>query len=364
MRRLYCGISFLLITLASNLNAQDFSNKGTDFWVGYGLHSRMLQNATGGTQDMVLYFATEFVTTVTVTIPGLGYSQTYSNIPANTIFTSNALPKSGAQDARLNQEGISNKGIHITSTKPIVAYAHIYNGSISGATLLFPTNTLGKEYYSINFEQHSNEKNSNSFVYAIAADTGTTTVQVVLPVNGASLPVGTYTYNLTQGQVLNIFGTENITSGTITNGTDLTGTIIRSISSGSTGCKRISVFSGSGKINITCPLGQNTSADNYMVQAFPKNAWGKYYLTVPTSQMTNNFFRVAVQDPTTIVKLNGVALAGLINNFYYQISQNNSPNLIESDKPVMVAQYITSAGQCGTRHCRGRVIRKSFIFLL
>ncbi|HEU4470529.1 MAG TPA: PKD domain-containing protein, partial [Flavisolibacter sp.] len=333
---------FLFILQAAG---QDFSNKGKDFWVGYGLHCRMFQNSTGGTQQMVLYFATEAVTTVKVEIPALGYSQTYANIPANTIFTSNPLPKNGVQDARLTQEGISNKGIHITSDKPIVAYAHIYNGNVSGATLLFPTATLGKEYYSINFTQNSNEPNSNSFFYAVATDTGTTTVEVVPSRNTQGLVAGnTYTFNLTQGQVLNVLG-QVAPNNT---GVDLTGSRIRSISTATGVCKRIAVFSGSGKINISCPLGQtNASADNYMVQAFPKNAWGKYYLTAPTNQMPNNYFRIAVSDPTTVVKRNGFVLSGLIDNFYYQLPQTASPNLIEADKPIMVAQYITSSGQCG-----------------
>jgi hypothetical protein len=140
--------------------SQDFSNKGTDFWVGYGYHQVM---GSGNTQQMVLYFATDQLTTVTVSIPGTGYTQTYSNIPAGTVFTSNPLPKAGAQDARLQNESTAgeNKGIHITSDKPIVAYAHIYNANVSGATILFPTNTLGKEYYSINYTNISNSSNSN-----------------------------------------------------------------------------------------------------------------------------------------------------------------------------------------------------------
>src|SRR5688572_9709873 len=331
------------VMLSATSLAQDFSNKGKDFWVGYGLHCRMFQGG-GGTQEMVLYFATESVTSVTVSIPGLGYSQTYSNIPANTIFTTNPLPKTGGQDARLIAEGISNKGIHITSDKSIVAYAHIYNGNVSGATLLFPTPTLGKEYYSINFQQNSNEGSSNAFVYAVATDTGTTTIEVVTSANTQNMTAGTtYTYNLSQGQVFNALGTINGN-----NGVDLTGTRIRSISTGSAGCKRIAVFSGSGKINITCPLGPSAnSADNYMVQAFPKTAWGKYFLTAPTSQMPFNYFRIAVSDPTTVVKRNGVVLTGLINNFYYQVPATNQPNVIDADKPIMVAQYITSANQCG-----------------
>jgi hypothetical protein len=63
--------------------------------------------------------------------------------------------------------------------------------------------------------------------------------------------------------------------------------------------------------------------------------------------MPANFFRIAVLDPATVVKVNGIVQTGLINNFYYQIGQTSTPNVIEADKPIMVAQYITSADQCG-----------------
>ncbi len=340
----------LLITLIISVTAfsQDFSNKGKDFWVGYGSHCDMYNgngtlNATGGAQEMVLYFATEAITTVTVSIPALGYTQTYSNIAANTIFETPALPKSGTNDARLGTEGTFNKGIHITSDKPVVAYAHIYNGSRSGATLLFPTNTLGKEYYSLNMSQNSQQAYSYCYFFAVATDTGTTTIQVTPTANTQTMTAGqTYTYNLTQGQVFNALG-----SITGNSGVDLTGTKIISIASGTSNCKPIAVFSGSGKINLNCPVNGGGSADNYIVQSFPKTAWGKNYLTVPTYGMPYNYFRIAVSDPTAIVKLNGVTLTGIINNFYYQVSATNQPNYIQSDKPIMVAQYITTSGACG-----------------
>ena len=223
-------------------------------------------------QQMVLYFATDQVTTVTVSIPGSGYSQTYSNIPANTIFTSNPLPKAGAQDARLLTETTApqDKGIHIVSDKPIVAYAHIYNMSVSGASILFPTPTLGKEYYSINYTNISNTGNSNCWFYVIACDTGTTTVEIIPSANTLTRPAGVpFTVTLTQGQVYNVMGQYSGGSGV-----DLTGSRVRSIATAIGSCKRIAVFSGSGRISITC-TGGSSSSDNYMVQSFPKNAWAK-----------------------------------------------------------------------------------------
>ena len=345
-------LSSLLVTAFSAI-AQDFSNKGKDFWVGYGSHCQMYTgtgglNTGGGSQEMVLYFATEAVTNITVSIPILGYTQTYSNIAANTVFETPALPKTGTNDARLGTEGISNKGVHITSDKPVVAYAHVYNGSISGATILFPTNTLGKEYFSLNIEQHSNQAYSYPFFYVVATDTGTTTIEVTPSASTQTMVANTtYTYNLTQGQVFNALGTLSGGGGG-NDGVDLSGSKIKSIASGNGVCKRIAVFSGAGKLNIKCPLGAGGgSADNYMVQCFPKSAWGKNFLTVPTLGMPYNFFRIAVTDPTTVVKVNNVIIGGLTGNFYYQLTQTNTPNYITADKPIMVAQYITTRGFCG-----------------
>lgn len=337
----FCLGLFLFI-FCSVASSQDFSNKGKDFWVAYGYHQTMRAN---NPQEMVLYFATDAVTTVTVEIPALGYTQTYSNIPANTIFTSNPLPKSGSQDARLLAEGVFDKGIHITADKPIVAYTHIYNQSVSGATLLFPTPTLGKEYYSINYDQISNTNEANCWVYAIAVDTGATTIEVTPSENTLTHAAGVpFTVTLQQGQVLNLMGALTTFSSPF-RGVDLTGTRIRSIGSGSAGCKRIAVFSGSGRISLSCAPNAAPSSDNYIVQAFPKNAWGKRFVTVPTRTLPNNFFRICVTDPTTVVTLNGTQLTGLVKNFYYQIN-TDQPGLIEADKPIMVAQVITSQGEC------------------
>lgn len=345
------GTLLLFLLIISNLSfGQDFSNKGKDFWVGYGYHERMTAGG-GGSQNMVLYFATEAYTNVTVSIPGTGYEVVYS-IPANTIFTSAPIPKTGVNDARLNTEGVSNRGIHITSDKPIVAYAHIYNQSVSGATLLFPTNTLGKEYYSMNYEQISNSNDANCWMYAIAVDPGITTIEITPSqptlTHAAGVP---FTVNLNQGQVINLMGQLVGQSGDIFRGVDLTGSRIRTISSGTEGCKRIAVFSGSGRIALVCDgagSGQKSS-DNYMVQAVPKNAWGKNYLTVPTAQLTYNVFRIGVDDPATQVRVNGVVQTNLQQNFYYQVEATDQPLRIESDKPVMVAQYISTGRFCGNR---------------
>jgi hypothetical protein len=131
-------LAFLCVGLSAL--SQDFSNKGKDFWVAYGNHASMFNadgspNVSGGTQDMVLYFTSDRNASVTVSIPATGWSRNYT-VTANQVTISDIIPKSGADDARILVEGKSNKGIHVTATEAIIAYAHIYDGAISGASLL------------------------------------------------------------------------------------------------------------------------------------------------------------------------------------------------------------------------------------
>ena len=365
MRPRYFHIFFLLFVgslfTSTFLYSQDFSNKGKDFWVGYGSHLNMYENnstnninypngsinkRTGGSQEMVLYFTSDQDANVTIEIPllgGGGWKKTYK-VLADQVTTSDVIPKLGIYDARLAEEGISDNGIHITSDVGIIAYAHIYNGSVSGASLLFPVTTLAREYYSLNYTQVSNSPYSFCYTYVVATEDNTN-IEIILSANSKYRNKGdTIKVQLNKGQIYNVFGKEKTT----TTGEDLSGTKIRSVATSTSTCKKIAVFSGSGKINIRCGTSGQSSADNYIQQAFPSNAWGRKYLTAPTYKMPNNFFRVAVSDPTTTVKVNGVSLskALLVNNFYYEYS-SNTPDLIESDKPVMVAQYITSSGSCG-----------------
>jgi len=334
----------------SSLLGQNLSNKGKEFWVAYGYHQSMIDN---NDQNMVLYFATERTTNIKVSIPGLNYSRTYSNISANTVFSTDIIPKAGSQDARLiNELGVSEaKGIHIESDQPIVAYAHIYNENISGATILYPVNTLGKEYYSMNYTNLSNSDNSSSYTYVIACDTGITTVEITPAENTELQQKGsTFRVNLKQGEVYLLKGEKkSIIPPDTYNSSDLTGTIIKSVSSNEeTNCKRIAVFSGSGRVSITCDNRQSSS-DNYMVQALPVGVWGKKYLTAPLSlNSQRNFYRIGVRNPNTKVKINDLVLTQpLESNFYYQIGPTNTPLLIEADEPIMVAQYIPSQNACG-----------------
>jgi gliding motility-associated-like protein len=326
-------LSILLLIVAHALHAQDFSNKGKDFWIGYGNHVRMFTtiNANEPAEKMQLYVTSDVSTTGLVTITGINFSQPFT-VSANQITTID-IPRS----AGLFNEGLSNLGIHVTADKPVVVYSFIYVNSISGATVCLPRGTLGKEYYSVNYTQISNEPNSYSYFFAVATDTGTTTIEITPSqiTKGGLAANAAFTQTLTQGQVYQVLSSF-----------DLTGSKILSVSSATSTCKKIAVFCGSGKISIGCGLAAGTS-DNLYQQMYPVSTWGKKYITVPSINATDlkgqtNFYRIFLSDLSSKVTLNGNPVNFGGNRFFE--FYNNQVNYIQSDKPILVAQYFTTQG--------------------
>lgn len=330
--------------------AQSYSNKGTDFWTGYGMHASMFNpdgtvTSTGGEQEMVLYFTANRGANIKVEIPSTGWSRNYTIKAGGGSAVSDPIPKTGTDDSRIVGEGISNKGIHITSDIPVAAFCHIYEKTGSATTLLVPTDILGQDYYSLNFTQASKENYAYSFAFVVATE-DSTTVEITPSVNTILHPKNVaFTQMLQKGEIYNIMGALTGQSGGVYNGEDLTGTRIRTIVPGKSACKKIAVFCGSGKTIISCTPGAYTS-DNLFQQMYPSDAWGNRFFSAPTVGMPNNIFRVLVKSPTTVVRVNGNPLSGLINGRYYEFQSKKPCNII-SDQDILIAKYITSGGQCG-----------------
>lgn len=327
-------------------SAGDISNTGTEFWVGYGYQALM---TTSNNQQMVLYISAKQDATVTVEIPGVGYSQSY-NVLANVALVTNPLPKAGLEDARLNSTGVLNRGIKVYSNGvPVSVWAHIYASQSSGATMVLPTNTWGSDYTVLTTGGQTNSGIPHSFFFVMAAEDNTIvditpSADITQNAQGTTVlyPAGvTFSITLNKGQVFNALGRLNSSS----NGQDLTGTKVKARD-----CKKIALFTGNGRVQLSvggCSFTDGGS-DNLIQQMFPKAAWGSKYLTVPFKDMEAGFYRVVVSDQATVVKVNGTVIppASLINGFYYQI-ETGEPNLVETDKPVMVAQF------CATHRCNG-----------
>lgn len=292
---------------------------------------------TGGQQGgslMYLYITADASTPVKVEVADGSFSQNY-NVTARDIL-SVPIPAS----AFLGVQGQFFKGIHITSQKPVAVYAHIFALNVSGATLLLPVNTLGKDYISINYTQLSNSVGTGDHGEPLGKPSYSTFA--VIGTEDNTMVEITPHQTLLDGKAANVPFTITLKKGEVYQGLsafDLTGTRIRTKSSANGSCKKVAVFSGSSKIAIGCKT-INFSSDNLFQQVYPTSSWGKNYITVPLKGRNYDVFRIILSDPNTTVKLNGNNIPnGQFNGGLYYEFNSQAPNIITADKPIQVAQY-------------------------
>jgi len=320
------AVIVILICYCLTGYSQGSTNKGTEFWTAYMTNTNPPGTTGGSVMD--LYITSDVNTSGNVSLANGSFSQSFA-VTANqvTILT---IPS----NAYLADGGKFNLGIHITSLKPIAIYAHIFAGESSGATLLLPVNTMGKDYYSINYTQMADETAFSSFMVIATADS--TTVEISPITNG--VPAGKpYDITLNKGQVY-----ESLSP------TDVTGYRIRSISSTSGPCTKIAVFSGSTRIQIGCNPALNSS-DNLFQQVYPTAAWGENYITVPLANRHYDVFRIILSDPNTTFSSPLPTTITTSNGSYIEFT-SSAPTVISANKPIQVVQYAVSQGntiRCG-----------------
>ena len=345
---------FLLLFFVHGIcSAQDKSNRGKEFWLAYGFDYSFFHEAPVNNQELALYISTVQAATVTVSVTNTGYSQTLA-IPANTVDATILIPKSGANDARTLTDGLQNRNIHIVSNTDVAVYAHVYSTMVSGATMLMPVETYGYVYHSINYYQTTSASSPAdwySWFYAIAAEDNTRLA--ITPSDSTKngwLPGQTYFVTLNKGESFHVFGKAVFDGNAAHASKDMTGSKVVSVPGADGNCHPVALFSGSGGIRLC----RGDGGEFMHQQVFPAQAWGTRYLTYHTINNTStdilesnrNYYRVCVQDPTTVVRRNGLVLSGLINNFYYEFMDSTGGYYIEADKPIMVAQYMTNKNQC------------------
>jgi len=334
----------------------DSLNRGTRFWAPYAMHREAL---SGNGQQFQFMLAADVATDVRVSVNGTTYSKTYS-LTAGQIITTDEIPKSGLNDARLLEEGLSGRGILIESNHPIAASAVV--GKMNA--LLMPTGSYSKDYTTLGVRQFSGYPDpamGTSWVNVIA-DNDNTVVQITPSgaTQGGKTAGVPFKVTLNRGQVYQILGAFIKMHPAAETGSyddsyesyDLTGTQVVSIPNSDGKCLPIAVFTGSGGTGIQCADNQNGADEYFFQQSYPMQAWGKKFLTAPLAtknsknEMLFNQFRVLIKDPATVVKRNGVVMTGIKPGNFYEFTTRD-PQYIEANKPIMISQCMTYFYSCG-----------------
>jgi gliding motility-associated-like protein len=319
----------ILLSISCLSGAQtSFSTRGKEFWLGY------LNNFNGsaGPVNLQVSIVSDYFTSGTVSVPGQGWSASFSVVPGATatvnIPLTAALPDISS--------AVLAKGIHILSEDTVSVFAYNVEDNSMDGNLVLPVQSIGTEYMLAAWEgiNVGSEKKS---ACVIVATENNTEVEIIPTCNVESGPAGTaFTVLLNQGDIYYLKGA--------TAQDDLTGTVVRGTQQ-SGHCRPFSVFSGS-----ECATVPNTclACDHLVEQMYPISTWGTAYCAVPFSGMTGYTYRVIASENATYVTIDNGIPTLLQAGQFLEFNGVLSPRKIVADAPIAVVQYMEGISCSGT----------------
>jgi hypothetical protein len=299
----------LTMFVAANPQAADAvpTSAGTDFWVAF------TQNDSSGA-ILTLFISSGSSTSGTVS-PNGGSAIPFSVTPGHV--TSVPIPTSYEL---ASNDGIENKGIHITAHAPISVYGLNDITATTDAFLALPTSSEGTRYRSLGYSG-----GVGGGLAAVATANGTTLT--VTPTE----TIGSHTANVPFTEHLNAGQTYEL------KGNDLSGSLIASN-------LPISVYGFNACTDIPAA---SSACDTVMEQMPPTSSYGTEFVSERLAlRHQGDTYRVLADQDGTVVKVNGASVATLNAGHFYEAmlptgetTANNDGLEITTSKPALVAQY-------------------------
>ncbi|MCA1761058.1 MAG: IgGFc-binding protein, partial [Bacteroidales bacterium] len=236
-------------------------------------------------------------------------------------------------------EEIQDKGIHLTSVKPVNVYALNWSQNSADVAVIYPVGSLGTEYFAmcyypdIDLVDPATGNGRNSEFLIVAPEDGTLVEITPSRVTDKKSPKdSTFSVLLNKGQVYQV-QSQNIVGSHLEGQGDLTGSYISA-------SKPVACYSGS--LSTRIPTGQ-CCWDHLYEQIPPVHSWGlEYYLTPLKTREQDRYRIMAAQNNTTLFITGRSSVTLQRGEFEEVVVYHNDPKRVLADKPVMVAQYSQS----------------------
>lgn len=311
---------FLLTATLGSVYAQDNlpDNKGKEFWLMFN------RNYDNSGVNLDLFITGELPTDGQVILPGnvvIPFSVTPGEITKVDI-PSSMLPVAA--------EGVENKGFQVIADEEVTVYGLNQRANTTDAYLGLPVDILGTEYIVVSYNTLGG--NLLASMLGVVATMDNTTITIIPTATSNNKTAGVpFQVTMNRGQSYQF--------AAITNGVDLTGSIISSN-------HPIAVFSGHTCANV--PVG-SAACDHMVEQIPPVSALGQSFVTIPlASRRAGDRFRIVATQDDTEVSISGTG--GYSQNFTINrggFREVDIPSTvftrIVADKAVLVAQF--SKGQ-------------------
>lgn len=327
------GLLFLLLMTAlcwpSLVKAQQdalchYSTEGTDFWFGF-----MENRKAGDTHYLEITVASRLGANIKVTYgPGEMPLPPFS-VPANGTNTLR-IPYDLLEPT--GSEVVEDKGIHLISDNPVSVYALNYRTKCSDVAVIYPTPSLGNEYYAMCFTPNPtvNIESNNQFMIVATEDNTKVKITPKRDTNLGQSAGQTFEKMLNKGQIYQVQSMDSV----ITGQGDLTGSHVIAD-------KPIAFYSGAKSTNI--PSGDWTR-DHLFEQIPPVDTWGREFYVVPLKLRPQDTYRILAAEDETTVRIESTNTTYHLNKGdmeEFELASDQGGRII-ADKRVLLTQYCRS----------------------
>ncbi|MCK9410746.1 MAG: PKD domain-containing protein [Prolixibacteraceae bacterium] len=275
--------------------------------------------------------------------------------PGTTIITDILqpnIPKKIRIDRSLAEpsgsENIEGKALHLVSDQPLNLYAMNWGYNSADAAVIFPVEALGNEYYAMCYEPHNNDQSgyyaacgisyitlingkNSEFVVVASEDHTQVTItpsKITDKLNAANIPI---TITLNKGELYQV---QSMNAAGLVGQGDLTGSYIKSD-------KPVALYSGSWA--TTVPVSSNSAWDHLYEQIPPLRSWGRKFVAVPLKSRGKDTYRILASVDQTTIRIGSRTPVVIDRGHFHEFMlHDNEASLIESDHPVLLAQYSNS----------------------
>lgn len=344
-------------TVFSQIQSEDRTSKGTDFWIGFMPNAAEWRRNIGQYTHTQIYITTDDGADVVVSIPQQGFSfdeagnpyttDNVISIPPNSTIAIDipyeytiTNPTGGQTGADYASEVDDDpRGVHVQSlNNSISVYAMNTNSQSADATLVYPTTTLGTQYYAItnNFINNLTYATSACEMIVVATEDNTT-VDITLSTEtvGGVNAGETISVVLDAGEVYQIQSVG-----------DLSGTYVHSRD-----CKPVAVYSGNTYTGVPDPY---STRDVLFEQMQPLQNWGRRFISAPyLTRVRSDIYKVvAAYDNTELSVFNsdGETTYDLDAGDVLELNLDYVPDhgyYFEASKPISLAHFSASSGWDG-----------------
>ncbi|MCX6231181.1 MAG: gliding motility-associated C-terminal domain-containing protein [Bacteroidetes bacterium] len=291
---------FITILISVTAHSQQLSTKGKDFWMGFMNNL----NYVVPNMELSVYISSTTATSGTVSIPGLSFTQAFTVLANST--TKVTLPNNAMV---LTSGVVESKGVHITAIDTVTVYALNYKQTSSDASIIYPTNTLDREYRVLSIQgwtYHIGEE-------FLIVSTENNTIVEITPYGGSSFLI-----YLNAGQVYQYISNNQ-----------LSGTYIKVYN-----CHKIAVFVGS----VCDFIGGCASCNHLFEELLPVSRLGWNFITTPLMNKNKDYFKIVAHYNGTAVTINNGTPIILNAGQTYQFFSSQA-NYVQASMPVFMLQF-------------------------